>query len=415
MRMLVAMRDTLPRSDLRDGFRRWRRSGNPTLKACVELPSSLSFGPDSQSSIHVSEGRSSTQQEDIRTSPSHVHVRSDSSRPPICKLSQDLVIAIADHLPLHSIVLLSSTCRTLRQALILHCDSTFAALTREERFAFLAGMKEDLPLKNVYSCSECDRLHPIDTKDSPRRTRHPHQCKPSAAVATTNIFAQNKPYLIYQRHIQLALDLWRTDPTSPHLASLLRPHVGWTMVDKFFVDSVACAQIIDGSFIMHTHRTMFARAKVPYWRTPRIDLTTHRPHFTICPHQKDLNDGSMVPGTQTTLLEYLFARLRHPGHHGSVSLVCAICGTDFELWLVKGKFLTIRTWHDFGTSGEPADPMWDAQVRRTPQDAVFKANKQGRGARAKFVEWQKRLPWWSKSSGSVVSMVRLGLMPSGRR
>jgi hypothetical protein len=76
--------------------------------------------------------------------------------------------------------------------------------------------------------------------------------------------------------------------------------------------------------------------------------------------------------------------------------------------------MTIRTWHDFGKSGEPVDTMWFAQVRKTSQDHNFRANKQGRGARDRFAAWQKTLPWWSKHSGSLVSMMRLGLFPSER-
>ncbi|KAF2488676.1 hypothetical protein BU16DRAFT_568193 [Lophium mytilinum] len=171
---------------------------------------------------------------------------------PLLKLPLDLLLCVTDKLPLADNIALAQTSQVLRNTFQPDCEKAARKFKRHavpahnaERLELLAGLANSRA--DVFSCSFCNMLHSVDTRDTPRPpylTRHypcqilSHEnCLDSKKWKDTHhrfgIYnfdrhaSAGEGYCLAHHHVQLALKFSRLKTANPaYLANLLATYTG---------------------------------------------------------------------------------------------------------------------------------------------------------------------------------------------
>jgi hypothetical protein len=278
------------------------------------------------------------------------------------QLPTDVVCLILQELPLHTKVLLSQTCRSMRT--LLQDDTALVrSLSRQDYFNFILGVTETLP--NHVACGLCLKSHVVDTRDLPYP---PFSWKTYACAldwAQLPCHTYGIRYRLSYRHVQLVLKYFRRQLShqpiqESHLSCLLRPFTEYAlMFGRVAIDFTVQPRVIDERFILHSQWEYKIRG--------RSVLMEDIGQSNLCPHLNLTRSTSRFIRPNPLIVDVAYA-FDNPGEeiYGS----CTRCATDY-LILTLPTGLNIEAWQDLGNSGSPWDPHWVAQMSEDRDNCEF--------------------------------------------
>ena len=271
----------------------------------------------------------------------------------LLQLPVDVICLILLELPLHTKVLLSQTCRSMR-TLLQDSRALVQFLSPHDYFNFISGLADALP--DYVTCGLCRKLHIIDTTDLPYPpfARKSYPCSLNWTQLGCHDYGIR--YRLSYQHVQLVLKYFRRQLAhqpihDSYLSCLLQPFTAHAlMFDRVAIDFTVQPRVIYGRFILHSQWEYKIRAR-------SVLLEDIRPS-NLCPHL-NLTHTSNPMLRLNPLIGTVFCAFDNPGEeiYGS----CTRCSTDYSILTLPGG-VTIRAWQDLGNSGSPWDPYWVAQM-----------------------------------------------------
>ncbi|KAL7953133.1 hypothetical protein V8C34DRAFT_318434 [Trichoderma compactum] len=295
----------------------------------------------------------------------------------ILELPNELLMAIMDHLPQHSQMLISQTCRRFQA--ITHTNlpaQTYRPDTSEERLLYLSRRARSLPDRWV--CTECIKLHRINVSDTPANSLHAlwvFKCRNGLE------YYGKYGFRLIHRHLQLTLKYTRLNKLEPkyenYLKSLIAPYHTYLRPNDLDINKVkrkysVYPKVVNGRYLLHTVWRYY-QAKGP------ISMQSMG-YILICPHREGHSPtdtpvgffaGHISPDTQAeangavtidpsqglyVCIERAFRLL-----HTEVCSSCIYCTTDFSV-RASHKEVVVSVWQDFGGEDTAFSPEWSALV-----------------------------------------------------
>lgn len=163
-------------------------------------------------------------------------------------------------------------------------------------------------------------------------------------------------------HVILAINMSRSGVFPDYLAKLMRPYFaastpGLTNVSiRQLVRPIVTLGERNPSYLLY-RETEIARLQTP--DAESLDSVSIQ-HLFVCPHAS-ICGGDHVAGLNNSVIENAIASANR-GMAMTKSLSCPRCPTDIQLSTEPGR-LTVRIWHDFGTSATtPSSSSWLVHV-----------------------------------------------------
>ncbi|KAK7415684.1 hypothetical protein QQX98_005719 [Neonectria punicea] len=278
-------------------------------------------------------------------------------------LPVDLLLLIADALPLHGQLFFSQTCHVIRIILPRLRDSG-RHLPREQALDYLTVLAHDKLER--WACDLCTKLHSVHTMDIPKyRVGYLKACPEVWRLSHAGLFTHN----IDHRHVQLALKYTRMELANKkhrqYLKDLLAPHHvnydvnGWPSDVKSDLQLSSYSKIANGRYLLLSV-LQFKMNKKPV--TP---FTIGR--RLICRHQQLRPIEYYRPSELGELVRHgsqdpEFKLWRAVGtafemEGAEVTDSCPLCPMDF-LVQASPERVTLQVWHDLGPEGSPLDQAW---------------------------------------------------------
>ncbi|RSM03554.1 hypothetical protein CEP52_007317 [Fusarium oligoseptatum] len=291
-------------------------------------------------------------------------------QPSNCFLVQmplDILLIIANFLPLHAELIFTHTCVTVKKALTRPSNAN-RRLNWDEHLEYLTAVISNRTDRWV--CDDCDRTHPTYVEDTPRTPLTPDCYRPK-------FFQVRNPWnegfkLPCHRHVQLALKYIRLGPQSAeeqaHLDDLLRPvHLTQTidcaLIQPYVysgsvrLEQCHCPKVVHGRyFILHTCTyTLLEDYRGP---PPILEACKHR-RVEFHSREKELSVEN-IEGF------FLNLNMRSPlaervWRADKVGWSCPDCATDLEAYW-NGSSVTMKVWRDLGAEGSPFATDWRRQI-----------------------------------------------------
>ena len=328
------------------------------LKTIIKLVQKLSSksGSRHQSSTHESE----TCQSDV---PKDAYVlENPSAATPLTileMLPHELIIYMAQFLPLSSTVLFTLSCRAACAILgTRYWTSLRAEDQHQQHIDFLSQLSKDLPPDYV-PCYHCRVLHLCTIRYSehlPTRPLYQYdvtQCHKAEVLGKVSKYIhedfQFRTFQMAMKKYRLGLDheLW--------LECLCRQSTTCTIMQKFPSEFKADARIVDSSLLFRSQRVIL----IPPGLTIR---NLDRCSFDICPHIRLVAHGAEanLPETAGCTMNHQHGLQRCVRRSGIVP--CIACPTEYELSLEEcrgfGVAAIITKWMDLGEGQTILDPRW---------------------------------------------------------
>ncbi|PHH88069.1 hypothetical protein CDD83_8043 [Cordyceps sp. RAO-2017] len=309
----------------------------------------------------------------VRSSIANIQQQSQKKRQKVSALLEmpvEILLLIANQLPLHTRLVLARTCLQLRG---IFCHRRLAdmreanepGLDLGQRLDFLACMARDRP--DHWVCQRCEGLHPWQEGD--------HLADASSQVSHCKSRSGDRggydnayPHHIYHLNVQLALKYSRFASEgkrafggqdrlnllmSPLNGLQLKLRGGHETAVLYFV----YPRVVNGRFLVQT--------ELRYAGDIHLDPYNYFTNIiTVCNHQdtrswrteKQLRwfgDGGI-----DSIFETLFKASKTPTGfevHGA----CSYCCTDYSVQRLSGS-IVLRSWQDFGPEASPTNPTWSA-------------------------------------------------------
>ncbi|KAL6695313.1 hypothetical protein J3F84DRAFT_394885 [Trichoderma pleuroticola] len=294
----------------------------------------------------------------------------------ILELPNELLIAIVSHLPQHSQMLISQTCRRFQDVAHKHLPTQkYRPDTSKERLLYLSRRAQSLPDRWV--CTECIKLRRINVSDTPGDSLYP-LCESKCRNGSE--YHGHYGFRLSHRHLQLTLKYTRLNKMEPryenYLKSLIAPYHTYLRPNDLDINKIkrnysVYPKVVDGRYLLHTV-WRYGIAKSP------ISMQSMG-HISICPHREGHSPadtlgfyaGRMSPDTQVetngavtndprdgldVCIERAFRLL-----HTEVCSSCIYCTTDFSV-RASQKEVVVSVWQDFGGEDTVFSPEWLALV-----------------------------------------------------
>ncbi|PHH60105.1 hypothetical protein CDD81_2107 [Ophiocordyceps australis] len=296
-------------------------------------------------------------------------------------LPVEILLLIADSLPLYARLMLSQTCRSMHLVFQQYMHPgpipTWSKDQRLELLTFLVRKKPD-----HWVCEACERSHLVHWPEHPATAyRALLQDGPCPASSGDAIRRKRGPhqYMILYFHVQIALKITRlaregikpTRKQALHLQCLLQPELSSThrtrpdWPRKTF--SYSCTpKIVQGRFLVLSE-----------WKQVPIQPRS-RTRIEMCKHQRYHGYSANYPTStqyplQSTIVDALSTSQGNSEYGTEFYGACPSCRTDFSVRGPSpntGKLVTLRSWQDFGPEDSPMNPDWRSQCRHPDKKYV---------------------------------------------
>ncbi|KAH6987873.1 hypothetical protein BKA56DRAFT_612614 [Ilyonectria sp. MPI-CAGE-AT-0026] len=275
----------------------------------------------------------------------------------ILQLPVEVLLLIVESLPLFNQIIVSQTCRPLRN-ILAHLRNSASYLPRDEFLEFLSCLARNMPRKWV--CGVCLALHRVclqDTRKNPYYSNCPRFCHQTPY--------RLESFYLYNRHVQLALKYTRMGNISKkyqrHLETLLTPYHGTFSADAFKETTLqrrhsVYPKIVNGRYlVLSVWRYDMDREKVSRERMDSL---------WVCGHQilNDWDDalremaGYRVQDNPKKVL-WTAVSTAFQAEGAEVHKSCPYCLTDFSVQACPER-ATVRMWQDLGPEGSPLNTEW---------------------------------------------------------
>lgn len=325
-------------------------------------------------------------------------------------LATELIIEVAEHLPVSSQLVLSLACKRLRDIIgrhVLH-SRRFAGskLKAVAQYEYLACLARD---PAYWLCGPCVTLHRTTERAllglADTCTKN-HQPSPPSIIPG--------PVFLTYEHVQLALKLNRLSRERRRYrdatAKILAPAVGsgrFTQPSGIHVRFSNRFKVVDGRFLSYSEQRLSeTECGGPHRRTieqnSHIWVCAHESYHGICCHgsiehpsgyRRLVRNSSNHSLRTSKLIDAVDLALMNPGSgaaHGS----CPKCPTDFQVRALPGM-LIVCAWRDLGPKGSPQNSEWNNLLGLEPPEYTMRHQHVPGSVRARFgrvdgVHWPSR-------------------------
>jgi len=274
-------------------------------------------------------------------------------------LPPELIIYIAEFLPLSSLILFALSCHAAYVTLgTRQWNHLRAEGQHEQHVDFLSQLAKDLP-PNYIPCYHCRVLHQCEIRYSdhlPTRPLHQYDvtaCYKAEVVGGVSKYIhkdfQFRTFQMAMKQYRLGLDykIW--------LDSLCRESKVCRIMGKFPSEFKAEARIVDSGLLFRSQRVIL----IPPGLTIR---NLDRCSFHICRHIRLTAHGANAnfPDISECTINHQHAFERCVRRSEVVH--CTVCPTEYDFSLVEcnslGVAAIITKWMDLGDGRTPLDPRW---------------------------------------------------------
>ncbi|KAL6822072.1 hypothetical protein J3E69DRAFT_382630 [Trichoderma sp. SZMC 28015] len=295
----------------------------------------------------------------------------------ILELPNELLDAIVTHLPQHSQMLISQTCRRFQAVAHRNLPAQkYRPDTSEERLLYLSQRARSLPDRWV--CTECTKLHRINVSDTPAHssyTLRDSKCRNGPE------YHGQYGFRLSNIHVQLTLKYTRLKNMEPryenYLKSLTAPYHTYLRPNDLDINKIkrkysVYPKIVNGRYLLHTVLRYYqAKSPISMESMGYIKICPHRegPSLTGIPAEfyagcRSLDTQAETNGTFTNdpkdgldvCIERAFRLL-----HTEVCSSCIYCTTDFSV-RASQKDVVVSVWQDFGGEDTAFGTEWSALV-----------------------------------------------------
>ena len=301
----------------------------------------------------------------------------DESESLLLNLPPELLLHIADFLPIPGRIVLAMTCSSIRQLLMsrvaLKCSMASATSKQYADYLFAIASATS----NQWPCDYCLKLHEVNYKNTPTNRKLPSKMKCDEEVDISRVSPPDWP--LY-RHAHLAFKYNRLKDIvgsksekqhSKHLKDLLAPskyvhrHEASGYEETYEVHHM----VVQGRYLLRfTHRQP---------ETGSID------YFEECLHSSSWRwDYRDLPSTaddgdiEVRRAEARSLQINEPDddeqetlHNGEVTRSCGFCPTDLAV-RIRGREVTATAWYDLGAECPPS--QWILEPGGYYQNAMFR-------------------------------------------
>ncbi len=281
----------------------------------------------------------------------------------LLRMPVEVVLLIAEHLPVYAQHILAQSCNSLRSILteylpIRNEGYKFNWLDRVDYCFYIARERLD-----VWVCSGCSQLHRVSYGDFPRTMVEgfTNSCRFAGLLQYLSgdfCLDGSTLFYIHEAHVQLALKYTRlrgqlSSVQQIHLRMLLLNHTG-RLKDKEDLESPTGLYYTIKIFVLQGRFLLFIEyaqrriaTSVGEWQRKVIN--------TSCGHQSNpATRISMFPGGVMGRVSPIMDELS-----GS----CRHCATDVALMTGRvSRFVFVRIWKDLGPEVSPAHPEWMGNI-----------------------------------------------------
>lgn len=278
----------------------------------------------------------------------------------LLQLPLDVILCITDHLPGHSLLVLSHTCRSLHTALRYRRRSRIAYAHYKEFLLYLSILARESPGK--WACQECLVLHDVDYQDTPHRgVLATAQTCPKWYRINLHSEPAGSKYHVSHNHVQISLKLARLpDPTrtqEDYLRRLLAPFAQPVSHHWLQASFTMEARIVDGRYL---RKSVWVYSE---WHK-RVTIR-HIGELSVCCHLRLPGRGE-VP-VQYELLEFMRGiSIAIEYRNACFVHQCRFCATEIEARCSRGR-LEVTAWQNLGNGSSIYDKNWRA-VAWDPRD-----------------------------------------------
>lgn len=275
----------------------------------------------------------------------------------------DILCSICDELPLSAKILLSHTCKAMGYMLRSKCSAQLIAIAWEDRFNTLTELGNLLP--DIYHCTKCNVLHPVEPDDIPNLTnwhRRRHSCRTPGQMFD-HLHPQHS-YAVSFHHVQLALKYSRMKEKHQDCRTNIlqkfeiRP-VGSPIIKKF----TAKPKVVNARFTLLATYVLYTG---PLRDAAKRD---HAKYIMFCPHHYfGLGTGpghSFAAILQKTVINAATTQDQH-----TELFSCDRCPTDYSV-VAEDDEVIVKAWHDLGNGFSVEDPSWQSHLYSS-QNGLFK-------------------------------------------
>jgi hypothetical protein len=299
-------------------------------------------------------------------------------------LPAEIIIYMAQFLPLSSTALFTLSCHTARATLGTRSwIRLWAEDQRQEHIEFLLQLSKDLPPYYV-PCYHCRVLHSCKRRHSGRPTpRDPLYGWHITLCQRAETLGEVRKYIhedFQFRTFQMAMKMHRLGLDHKFwLEHLCNTLTACRIKEKFPYLFKADTRIVDSSLLFRSHRVIL----MPRGLTIR---NLGRYCFDICPHIRLVAGGAQanLPETSDCTMNHQHDPQRCVRKSGIVS--CTACPTEYALSLEGcwefGIAVIITTWMDLGEGQTALDPRWWSHLsNKYTASAAFRKARHPDGSR----------------------------------
>ncbi|KAL2069929.1 hypothetical protein VTL71DRAFT_14608 [Oculimacula yallundae] len=278
------------------------------------------------------------------------------------KLHPELIIYLADFLPLSSAALLALSCRTAYEIL----GTRFWARLRADDeqlqcFKFLSLLSRDISRDDYVPCYHCHVLHVcgilhpnlLQLAPLPAYQYDMTLCKRAEVLGKVAKYMHNR---FQFRTVQMAMKMYRLHlDYQPWLEALCYKPIALVVMREFPSEFKASVRIINGFLLLYSQLIILL--------PPGLTATDlNRCGFDLCPHIRLTAHGVAPNLPETNECAINHDHVIERCIRSSAITSCTSCPTEFQLRTEDcedfGIAVIITKWMDLGKGETIADPKW---------------------------------------------------------
>ncbi len=274
-------------------------------------------------------------------------------------LTPDLIIYIAQFLPLSSTALFALSCHTARATLGTHYWTRLREEDQcQQQIDFLSQLSKDLSPDYV-PCHHCRVLHLCTIRYSHHLPTRPFYQYDKTPCYKAEVLGKVSKFIhgdFQFRTFQMAMKKDRQGLRHQvWLECLCRQSIICRIMQRFPSEVKSTAKIVDSSLLFRTQCVILI--------SPRLTIRNlDRWAFNICPHIRVVTHGTEANLPETAGCTMNHQHARRWCVRKSKTLSCTACPTEYDLRLEEcGKFDNVAIftkWMDLGEGKTIMDPKW---------------------------------------------------------